>query len=58
MLDVFAPASTGALAVLLVCLILVLAFEFSNGFHDTAHAVATVIYTNALNPLTRSSGRA
>jgi PiT family inorganic phosphate transporter len=25
-----------------------LGFEFVNGFHDTANAVATVIYTNAL----------
>jgi len=29
---------------------LALAFEFVNGFHDTANAVATVIYTNALKP--------
>ena len=29
-----------------------LAFEFVNGFHDTANAVATVIYTNALKPRT------
>ncbi len=27
-----------------------LAFEFVNGFHDTANAVATVIYTNSLKP--------
>jgi len=26
------------------------AFEFVNGFHDTANAVATVIYTNTLKP--------
>jgi len=26
------------------------AFEFDNGFHDTANAVATVIYTNSLRP--------
>lgn len=25
-------------------------FEFINGFHDTANAVATVIYTNSLKP--------
>jgi inorganic phosphate transporter, PiT family len=30
--------------------VLVLVFEFSNGFHDTANAVATVIYTHALRP--------
>ena len=29
---------------------LVLAFEFVNGFHDTANAVATVIYTKSLKP--------
>ena len=27
-----------------------LAFEFVNGFHDTANAVATVIYTHSLEP--------
>ena len=31
---------------LLLCLLCVCAFEFINGFHDTANAVATVIYTN------------
>ncbi|MGC4015555.1 MAG: inorganic phosphate transporter [Luteolibacter sp.] len=30
---------------------LALAFEFVNGFHDTANAVATVIYTNTLKPV-------
>lgn len=29
---------------------LVIGFEFVNGFHDTANAVATVIYTNSLKP--------
>jgi hypothetical protein len=32
-------------------LILVLIFEFSNGFPDTANAVATVIYTKSLKPV-------
>lgn len=36
---------------LVVCFILVLAFEATNGFHDTANAVATVIYTHALRPV-------
>jgi phosphate/sulfate permease len=35
---------------LVVCLIAACAFEFVNGFHDTANAVATVIYTNSLKP--------
>jgi inorganic phosphate transporter, PiT family len=33
-----------------VALFIALAFEFVNGFHDTANAVATVIYTNSLAP--------
>ncbi|HWW21498.1 MAG TPA: inorganic phosphate transporter, partial [Steroidobacteraceae bacterium] len=37
---------------ILLCLALLLAlsFEFVNGFHDTANAVATVIYTHSLKP--------
>jgi PiT family inorganic phosphate transporter len=35
---------------LALCLLLVCAFEFINGFHDTANAVAPVIYTNSLTP--------
>jgi PiT family inorganic phosphate transporter len=35
---------------LLACLFAACAFEFINGFHDTANAVATVIYTNSLKP--------
>jgi PiT family inorganic phosphate transporter len=31
-------------------LLVALAFEFVNGFHDTANAVATVIYTHSLDP--------
>jgi PiT family inorganic phosphate transporter len=44
------PASTAALIALAFCFALVCAFEFANGFHDTANAVATVIYTNSLKP--------
>src|SRR5215468_1427426 len=33
---------------LLVALLIALGFEFVNGFHDTANAVATVIYTRAM----------
>lgn len=35
---------------LILCLVAACAFEFINGFHDTANAVATVIYTNSLKP--------
>jgi PiT family inorganic phosphate transporter len=33
-----------------VALLIALGFEFVNGFHDTANAVATVIYTHSLSP--------
>ena len=33
-----------------VALLIALGFEFVNGFHDTANAVATVIYTRSLGP--------
>lgn len=36
--------------VAIVAIALALAFDFVNGFHDTANAVATVIYTKALKP--------
>ncbi|MEO5977596.1 MAG: inorganic phosphate transporter [Chryseolinea sp.] len=37
-------------ALLVLCLLAACSFEFVNGFHDTANAVATVIYTNSLKP--------
>jgi inorganic phosphate transporter, PiT family len=43
MLVHFTPSSDIVIAMLVVCFILVLAFEATNGFHDTANAVATVI---------------
>ncbi|PSJ75974.1 inorganic phosphate transporter [Sphingobacteriales bacterium UPWRP_1] len=39
-----------ALFLLIVCIASVCIFEFINGFHDTANAVATVIYTGTLKP--------
>ncbi|MBA4066031.1 MAG: anion permease [Isosphaera sp.] len=41
---------TGPLVFLAVALAVALAFEFINGFHDTANAVTTVIYTRTLKP--------
>lgn len=41
---------TGLSFLLLLCIVIVCLFEFINGFHDTANAVATVIYTNTLKP--------
>lgn len=42
------PLSLYSVILLSTALFIALAFEFVNGFHDTANAVATVIYTNAL----------
>ena len=43
--------SAGLLILFFICLLCVVGFEFVNGFHDTANAVATVIYTKALKPM-------
>jgi inorganic phosphate transporter, PiT family len=51
--DLFATgshASVVAYSLLAVALLIALGFEFVNGFHDTANAVATVIYTHSLEP--------
>ena len=45
------PSSATVIGLLIFCLLLVLLFEATNGFHDTSNAVATVIYTNALKPV-------
>jgi PiT family inorganic phosphate transporter len=42
--------STWPYVLLGTALFIALAFEFVNGFHDTANAVATVIYTHSLEP--------
>src|SRR5262249_41657546 len=44
------PTSAFAFMFLGVALLIALGFEFVNGFHDTANAVATVIYTHSLDP--------
>lgn len=43
--------STTSTIFLFLALGLALSFEFVNGFHDTANAVATVIYTHSLRPI-------
>ncbi len=50
-LGFIAGLSTEASVMLLVCMLAVCFFEMINGFHDTANAVATVIYTKTLPPL-------
>lgn len=44
--------ATSLLIFLVICILLACTFEFVNGFHDTANAVATVIYTNSMKPTT------
>ncbi len=50
MLDLFSGLDLWIGLSLVLALTFVLAFEFINGFHDTANAVATVIYTKAMPP--------
>ena len=42
------PTATALFRIL--ALLMAFGFEFVNGFHDTANAVATVIYTHSLKP--------
>jgi len=44
------PASALAFGLLIFSLLMVIMFEATNGFHDAANAVATVIYTKSLEP--------
>ncbi|HEY4762454.1 MAG TPA: inorganic phosphate transporter [Candidatus Sulfotelmatobacter sp.] len=50
--DLSAMHSSSVLPYILlgIALLVALGFEFVNGFHDTANAVATVIYTHSLEP--------
>src|SRR6202021_1778022 len=48
-MNLFGETLPMATAIFLIrALLMALAFEFVNGFHDTANAVATVIYTHSL----------
>ena len=49
-LDTVAIPSAWPYLLLGLALLIALGFEFVNGFHDTANAVATVIYTHSLEP--------
>ena len=49
-LSVIHSPSIFPFVILGVALFIALGFEFVNGFHDTANAVATVIYTHSLDP--------
>ncbi|MCP1692786.1 phosphate/sulfate permease [Citrobacter farmeri] len=50
MLHLFAGLDLYTSLMLLLALVFVLFYEAINGFHDTANAVATVIYTRAMQP--------
>lgn len=50
-LGFIAGMSTEVSVMLVLCLLAVCLFEAINGFHDTANAVATVIYTKSLPPV-------
>lgn len=50
MIPLISSLDSWVLLSLVFALAFVLAFEFINGFHDTANAVATVIYTRAMPP--------
>ena len=50
MLNNLDPASALATGLLILSLVMVILFEATNGFHDAANAVATVIYTKSLQP--------
>ncbi len=49
-LDSVTVTSVWPYMLLALALLIALGFEFVNGFHDTANAVATVIYTHSLEP--------
>jgi PiT family inorganic phosphate transporter len=49
-LDNVTVTSVWPYLLLALALLIALGFEFVNGFHDTANAVATVIYTHSLEP--------
>ena len=49
-LSIVHSASVFPYILLGVALLIALGFEFVNGFHDTANAVATCIYTHSLEP--------
>jgi len=48
--DALSGLTIGPILFLFLALFIAFAFEFINGFHDTANAVTTVIYTRSLPP--------
>ena len=50
LLEAFGTLSALQVVLLVVALLIAFGFECINGFHDTANAVATVIYTKSMKP--------
>jgi PiT family inorganic phosphate transporter len=48
--EALSSLSIGQVVLLVIALLIAFGFECVNGFHDTANAVATVIYTKSLKP--------
>src|SRR6478735_7028344 len=44
------PILDGVTAMLVIVILLAIAFDYVNGFHDTANAIATSVATRALSP--------
>jgi len=49
-LEAVGSLGVGQVILLMVALLIAFGFEVINGFHDTANAVATVIYTKSMKP--------
>jgi phosphate/sulfate permease len=49
-LDAIGGLGAGQVILLVIALVIAFGFEVINGFHDTANAVATVIYTKSMKP--------
>jgi PiT family inorganic phosphate transporter len=49
-LDAIGGMGAGQVILLVIALVIAFGFEVINGFHDTANAVATVIYTKSMKP--------
>ena len=49
-LEAVGTLGTGQVILLVAALVIAFGFEVINGFHDTANAVATVIYTKSMKP--------
>jgi hypothetical protein len=49
--------ATMVMSVVIAIVVIALAFDFTNGFHDAANAIATSVSTRALSPRGARAGR-